>query len=169
MSSPNASNFTNGGAISAIDEAGALARRTAEANSALIRGDAKGYVSLIVHSDDYTLMSPFGGPPTRGFDSSPERLAALSRFFRGGTLEMQLVQSYASGDIAVLVFIERVRCEVGSVPEQDWSLRVTEVYRRERSEWQLVHRHADPLVHGIDIERAAALARGSAEGDGLPR
>jgi ketosteroid isomerase-like protein len=49
---------------------------------------------------------------------------------------------------------------VGGLPEQDWSLRVTLVFRREEGEWQLVHRHADPLVHSISLEQAAAIARG---------
>jgi hypothetical protein len=35
-----------------------------------------------------------------------------------------------------------------------------QVFRRVDSDWQLVHRHADPLVHAIDLEQAAALARG---------
>jgi ketosteroid isomerase-like protein len=58
------------------------------------------------------------------------------------------------------VAVERVRAEVGGLPEQDWSLRVTQVFRRDGSGWQLVHRHADPLVTGITLEQAAALARG---------
>jgi hypothetical protein len=45
--------------------------------------------------------------------------------------------------------IERQHGEVGGLPDQDWSLRVTLVFRREGSEWRQVHRHADPLVHGI--------------------
>jgi ketosteroid isomerase-like protein len=137
-----------------------LVQRSAEANAKLLRGDIGGYLALIVHADDYTLMAPFGGAPTRGFDLSDERLAALARFFRSGTSRLELVQTYASGDMAVLVMIERQRAEVGGLPEQDWSLRVTEVYRREGSGWRLVHRNADPLVRGISLEQAAAIARG---------
>ena len=42
-----------------------LVRRSAEGNSALMRGDIDGYRALIPHTDNYTLMSPFGGTPTR--------------------------------------------------------------------------------------------------------
>jgi mannose-6-phosphate isomerase-like protein (cupin superfamily) len=137
----------------------ALVRCTADANAALIRGDISRYLALITHASDYTLLAPFGGEPARGFDHSDERLAALARFFRGGTAELELVQSYASRDLVVLVLIERQRCEIGSLPEQDWSLRVTQAYRRDGSEWRLVHRHADPLVQNIGLENAAEIAR----------
>jgi ketosteroid isomerase-like protein len=45
--------------------------------------------------------------------------------------------------------------------EQDWSLRVTLAFRREDSRWRLVHRHADALVHPIDMEHVSLLARGA--------
>ena len=143
------------------EELAELVRRTAEAAKAYIRGDMRTYFTLIRHADDNTLMAPFGGEPTRGSeDPSPERLEALERFFQGGEAELELVESYASGDLAVLVVIERQRGRIGGLPEQDWSLRVTWVFRREGSEWRQVHRHADPLVHGISLEQLAALARG---------
>lgn len=142
------------------EELDELVDRSGRANAAFMRGDIGGYLALVTHADDYTLMAPFGGPPTLGFDGSSERLEAMARFFRDGRTELELVRTYASGDLAVLVLIERQRAEVGGLPEQDWSLRVTLVYRREGTGWSLVHRHADPLVRGISLEQAAAIARG---------
>ena len=142
------------------EELAELIGRTAEAASALIRGDIRTYVTLTPHAEDYTLMDPFGGEPTRGFDPSSEHLEALERFFQGGEAELEVVESYTSGDLVVLVVIERQHGQAGALPEQDLSLRVTWVFRREGSEWRQVHRHADPLVHGISLEQLAALARG---------
>jgi ketosteroid isomerase-like protein len=143
------------------EEVADLIRRTADAASALIRGDIRTYVTLIRHADDYTLMAPSGGEPRRGFDASDQALEAMEQYFRGGgEAELEVFQSYASGDMVVLVAIERQHGEVGGLADQDWSLRVTLVFRREGGEWRLVHRHADPLVHGIDQEQLAAIARG---------
>ena len=142
------------------DEIALLTRRTAEANSALVRGDFDGYLALIEHGDDYTLMAPFGGAPTRGFDTSSEYKAAMKRFFKSGTLEQEVVATYASGELAVLVTVERIRAEVGGLPAQSWTLRVTQTFRREGAGWRLVHRHADPLASAMGLEQAAALARG---------
>ena len=85
-----------------------------------------------------------GASPARALAPSEARLDAMARYFQAGRTELELVQGYASGDLAVLVVIERQRAEVGGLPEQDWSLRVTLVYRREAGEWRLAHRHADP-------------------------
>ena len=137
----------------------ALAKRTALANSALVRGDIDGYLTLIEHSEDYVLMAPFGGAPTRGFDASIENRTAMSRFFSSGVFDQEVVSSYASRDLVVLVTIERVHAVIGGLPKQDWTLRVTQVFRREAARWQLVHRHADPLATGITLEQAAALAQ----------
>ena len=84
----------------------------------------------------------------------------MARLFKSGTFAQEVVGNYDSGDLVVLVTVERVRAELGRLPEQDWSLRVTQVFRREGAGWRLVHRHAGPLVHGLSLEQAAALARG---------
>jgi ketosteroid isomerase-like protein len=148
----------------AIDQTVAdLIQRSAEANSALMRGEITKYYEVIPHTDDFMLMSPFGGKPTRASELTAERIEAMGRFFRNGTFEQELLQAYGSADMVVLAIIERPHVEVGGLPAQDWPLRVTLVYRRQGAEWRLVHRHADPLVKGVSLEQAAALARGEAD------
>jgi ketosteroid isomerase-like protein len=142
------------------EEIDALIQRTTEATRAYIRGDMRTYFSLIRHGDDYTLMSPFGGEVERGFDTSPERLEALEQFFRSGEAEFEVVETYASGDLAVIVAIERQHGEIADLPDQDLSLRVTWVFQRDEAGWRQVHRHADPLVHPITLDQLAALLRG---------
>ena len=137
-----------------------LIQRSAAANAALMRGDVDGYRALVPLTSDFTLMSPFGGKPTHGADITGERWEAMGRLFRNGTLEQEVVQSYATADMVVLATIERAHVEVGGLPAQDWALRVTLVYRREGTKWLLAHRHADPLVAGVSLEQSAALARG---------
>lgn len=137
-----------------------LIKVAAEKNAAFMRGDMDRWAELTRIAPDFTLMQPFGGPASHGFDKSPKRLAELAQYFRNGKTKLEVGQTYASDNLVVLVMIEQQHAEVGGLPAQDWSLRVTEVYRRDGSEWQLAHRHADPLVRRITLEQAAALARG---------
>lgn len=139
--------------------AAGLAARSLKANSALVRGDIAAYRELITLTDDFTLMAPFGGTPTRGADVTEERWASIGRFFRNGRLRQEIVDTYSTADMVVLVLIEDGTGEVGGLPDQVWRLRVTLVFRRVGDEWQLAHRHADPLVKDLPIRQAAEIAR----------
>jgi ketosteroid isomerase-like protein len=137
----------------------ALVVRAEQAHAALMRGDVTRYRALIETTGDFTLMSPFGGKPSRGTKSS-EEWAAIGRFFKNGKdSTLELVQAYRSADMIVLAAIERTHVAVGAIPAQDWALRVTLVFRKENDQWLLAHRHADALAGGISVEQAAALAR----------
>lgn len=138
----------------------ALVQLSADANAALLRGDGGRYFDLVACSEDFTLMSPFGGKPSHG-PVSRERMKEIGRFFRNGALEQELVQAYDAPGMVVLATIEHAHVEVGGLPAQDWALRVTQVYRRDGKDWRLAHRHADPLAPGISLEQAAALGRGA--------
>lgn len=131
-----------------------------EAASAYIRGDVRRYIALFDHPADYSLMTPFGGDTVVGFDPTEEQLEATSEFFASGEATLEVQHTYVSGDLVVLVAVERQHGEVGGYPDQDWSLRVTIVFRRLGDRWQIVHRHADPLVHEIPFAHLAELARG---------
>ena len=141
------------------EELAELVERIEEATTFFMRGEMDRYLELTEHASGYTLMNPLGGPPERHEDRA-ESLRAAADYFKGGEAKLEVAEAHAWGDTLVLVMIERQHGEVGGLPDQDWPLRVTQVYRREGSDWLLVHRHADPLLHGISLEQAAALARG---------
>lgn len=147
-------------AATADDVIAGLVAHTQEANAALMRGDAETYRTMVAIPDDFTLMSPFGGEPSRASQYTPEKWDRMARFFKNGTHKQEVVQSYSSQDLLVLALIERDEVEVGGLPPQEWALRVTLVYRRDGTQWRLIHRHADPLANGISLQQAARLARG---------
>jgi ketosteroid isomerase-like protein len=135
-----------------------------KATRALMQGDVRGYFALVNEAPDFTLMPPTGGPTRHGSDDSAASIEALEQFFPGGgDGDLELERLYASGDLAVLVGVERQHGPIGDLPAQEWPLRVTLVFRREDSEWRLVHRHADALVHPINMDLLSRLASGSVE------
>jgi len=140
-----------------VDE---LVKRSERQAQLFNTGEMERWLELVQPGDDFTLMQPFGGPASHGFDPSPEHLARLSANFRNGSARLELVHAMASDDLAVLAYVEHQDGEVHGLPKQDWSLRVTQVFRRDGQAWKLVHRHADPLVRPISLEQAAALAAG---------
>jgi ketosteroid isomerase-like protein len=144
----------------AEDAAAVLIARAAEKNAAFMDGDMDRWMKLVRMAPDFTLMEPFGGPASQGFDTSPERMASRAKYFQNADTELEVAATYASDAMIVLVMIERQRGEVGGLPKQDWSLRVTEVYRKDGADWVLAHRHADPLVHRLTLKQAATIARG---------
>jgi ketosteroid isomerase-like protein len=146
--------------LAADDVIAKLIAHTQEANAALMRGDAETYRRMTAITDDFILMSPFGGEPSKASHYTPEKWDRMGRFFKNGTHSQEVVQAYGSQDMVVLALIERDKVEVGGLPGQEWALRVTLVYRRDGTQWRLVHRHADPIAHGVSLQQAAALARG---------
>ena len=134
-------------------------RRAEEAADAWVRGDMDRYLDLVHHARGFTLLAPFGGPATQ-HDERAESVRASADYFRGGEASLEHVYSHAWGDTLVLAMIERQHGQVGGLPDQDLSLRVTSVFRRVGTDWQLVHRHADPLVQTVQLEQLTTLLRG---------
>lgn len=136
-----------------------LLQRMSVAAAAYIRGDVRDYLELFDHPDDHSLMPPYGGETRLGFHPTEAELDATSEFFATGEAELEVQHTYVSGDLVVLVAVERQHGEVAGLPDQDLSLRVTIVFRRAGDRWQIVHRHADPLVEEMPFGEFAELAR----------
>jgi len=115
--------------------------------AAIVNGDPSGYLALYAEDEDLTLGNPFG-PFARGRQSVAERLSGAASNYRDGEItSVELIAKYLSEDIACVVEVESVRAKVGGSEEMvPVSLRVTSVFRLERGNWKLVHRHADPIT-----------------------
>ncbi len=74
-----------------------LVQQTADANMALMNGEIARYFEMMPLADDYTLMTPFGGPPRVGFDRTPENLKMLRGLLPVRRGHHRAVQAYYSG------------------------------------------------------------------------
>jgi len=109
----------------------------------------------MVQDDAMTLFGPFGGEAVM---PGPMQ-AKIAALFHGGTGRCELVKAMADGDLLVLVMIERndVTFEGRTTP-QPWMLRTTQVFRRDGTRWQRLHRHADPLIARRSLDDTLAIA-----------
>lgn len=136
-----------------------LIKQTDQAANAWMRGDVDHYLELVHHAHGFTLTAPDGGPPVQYADRRSE-FAGWQSPFADGEAALEITATHVFGDVVVLVMIERQHGRVADLPDQDLSARVTQVYRRSALGWELVHRHADPLVRRIPPAQLAALMRG---------
>ena len=132
--------------------------RVEQAADAWVRGDMDRYLDLVHHAAGFTLMPPDGGPATRHENRAAE-FSGWTTPFADGEARLEHVEAHAWGDTVVLAMIERQHGRIGDQPDQNLSARVTHVYRRKGSAWELVHRHADPLVTTLRPDQLQDLLR----------
>jgi len=58
---------------------------------------------------------------------------------------VEILAAGVSGDLAYTVELEHTSVSLDGVPVEPYTLRVTQVYRREDGEWKVVHRHGDQI------------------------
>ncbi len=88
-------------------------------------------------------------------DVNPLFYALAAQFSDCESGDIDLVAAGASGHLAYTVTYERTSASVNGVA-RTYTLRVTQIYRREEGEWKLAHRHGDELA--FDQPRLAATA-----------
>jgi ketosteroid isomerase-like protein len=90
-----------------------------------------------------------------------EAFAWLERSFSDCTAYTFDVQAYdVIGDMAYTAGLEHISTSVDGEP-RSFTLRATQVYRREDGEWRVAHRHADTVNPVADEPLGAALTRGA--------
>lgn len=120
--------------------------RWSAADRAMHDGDAAGRHELWSHGDPVTLfgaaLSATAWPDVEAiFEHLGGEFSDCTRF------DIELVAAGASGDLGYTVAFEHTSVSVGGAP-RTYTLRVTQVYRREDGVWKVVHRHADTPPSG---------------------
>lgn len=75
-----------------------------------------------------------------------------SRWSDSTDQRVEILAAGVSGDLAYTVELEHTSVSLDGAPVDPYTLRATQVYRREDGEWKVVHRHGDQLP--IDQHRA---------------
>jgi ketosteroid isomerase-like protein len=123
--------------------------RQLDAEQAFINGDPEPRLAMWSTQDPVTVFGA-RAPLKRGWDEVSETFRWLATRWSDCTDQrLDMVTSGASKDLWNMVGFEHIAISVDGVPVEHYTQRVTHIYRRERGEWKIVHRHADylPIDH----------------------
>src|SRR5512137_1265377 len=110
--------------------------RQSRAEKAIHNGDPSPRLEMWSTRDPVTLFGAWG--PCKSGTEEVTRISrwVASRFSNSTSYRFELVAAGVSGDLAYTVGYERNTTSVDGKPEE-YTLRVTHVYRREAGEWKI--------------------------------
>ena len=115
-----------------------------EAELALHNGDAAPRRALWSRNEPVSVLGAWRN--ARGQHELDELFSSLEGSFSDCTSYEFELQSYdVVGDMAYTAGLEHISASVDGRP-RTYTLRVTQVYRREGGEWKVVHRHGDTVT-----------------------
>ena len=115
-----------------------------EAELALHNGDAAPRRALWSRNEPVSVLGAWRN--AHGQQEIDELFAALGNSFSDCTSYAFDLQAYdVLGGMAFTAGLERTSVSVNGQP-RTYTLRATQVYRREFGEWRVAHRHGDPVT-----------------------
>ena len=118
--------------------------RLHEAELALHNGDATPRRALWSRNEPVSVLGAWRN--ANGQQELDELFTSLAASFSDCTSFAFELQAYdVIGDMAYTAGLEHIAASMNGEP-RTYTLRVTQVYRRENGEWRVVHRHADAVL-----------------------
>ncbi|MFD8229373.1 nuclear transport factor 2 family protein [Streptomyces massasporeus] len=115
-----------------------------EAELALHNGDAAPRRALWSRNEPVSVLGAWRN--AHGQQQLDELFATLGRSFSDCTSYVFELQAYdVAGDMAYTAGLEHTSASVDGVP-RTYTLRATQVYRREEGRWRVAHRHGDAVT-----------------------
>ena len=128
---------------------GRFLERYEAANSAFLNGDPAPWLSIVTENDPASIFGGFGGLGNVGVADVRQRYLLAAGAFRpsGAEVDVEYLVKDVQGRIAYTVAIERAEVlYAGHTALQPHVLRVTMMFRFERGDWRIIHRHADSMI-----------------------
>jgi hypothetical protein len=128
---------------------GRFLERYEAANSAFLNGDPAPWLSIVTEKDPASIFGGFGGLGNVGAADVHQRYLLAAGAFRpsGAEVDVEYLVKDVHRRIAYTVAIERAEVlYAGHTELQPQVLRVTMLFRFERGDWRIIHRHADTMV-----------------------
>ena len=120
-----------------------VATRLKEAETALHNGDAGPRRAIWSRHEPVTVLGAWKS--ATGQQEVDDLFGSLEKTFADCTsYEYEVVAADVVGDMAYTVGYEHTQASVNGEP-RTYTLRATQVYRREDGEWKVAHRHADTV------------------------
>ena len=117
--------------------------RLRNAEEALHNGDAAPRLAIWSRNDPVTVLGAWKS--ANGHEELRELFRDLEANFSDCTsYSYDIVAADVVGDMAYTVGYEHTQASVNGKPRR-YTLRATQIYRREDGEWKVAHRHADTL------------------------
>ncbi len=119
------------------------------ANTAFVNGDPALWLSITAEKDPQSIFGGFGGLGEAGAAEVRQRYLLAAGAFRpsGAVVDFDYLVKDVRGKVAYTVTLERAQVlYAGRTQPQDQFLRATMIFRLEKGDWKIVHRHADTMV-----------------------
>jgi quercetin dioxygenase-like cupin family protein/ketosteroid isomerase-like protein len=117
--------------------------RHIEAEEAFVHGDPGPRRDLWSQRDPVTLFGAIGMSESGWEQLSSTWTWVASRFSDVSDFRVDVEHVEVLGDLAYVLWFERFRGSIAGRAVEPVTVRATHVYRREKGDWKVVHRHAD--------------------------
>ena len=121
--------------------------RLRDAEIALHDGDSGPRREIWSRQEPVTVLGAWKS--ATGFAEVDELFTDLEQTFSGcSSFRFDIVAAEVSGDMAYTAGYEHTQAVVNGEP-RTYTLRATQIYRRENGEWKVVHRHGSALPSDV--------------------
>jgi len=131
----------------------AMTARITEAEVAVHNGDAGKRIAMWSRTEPLTLFgAAMNGRSWAQIEPVFELLG--EQFSNCVSYDNEIIAAEARGDLAYTVALEHTTVSIDGAPTS-YVLRVTTIFRRERGDWKVVHRHGDPMAADVGADPTA--------------